>query len=79
MNKDERLYIEDFIMGFVDVYGVPSCFDEASTYNPVEEEGYWFVCPNCGEPIYIEDYETVDEIREQCPVCEEFYDEVFND
>ena len=31
-------------------------------------EGF-FICPECGEPIYKDDYESLDESN-MCPVCE---------
>lgn len=41
-----------------EVYGV---------YYDREEE--FFICPECGEPIYIEDWVSA-EFESQCPVCE---------
>lgn len=35
------------------------------------EEGY-FVCPNCGEPIYECDWEDHEDWC-KCPVCDEFF------
>ena len=41
------------------------CEEEYGTYTDWDEE--FFICPECGEPIYKDDWE--DELR-VCPVCE---------
>ena len=30
----------------------------------------FFICPECGEPIYFEDWDDIEENWETCPVCE---------
>ena len=61
----------DFIKRMVRVYGVVSCFDNVDEeINPLEDEGLWFECPHCGEPILVgEDY-SLEEIVSKCPICE---------
>lgn len=66
----------DFIKRMVHVYGVVSCFDNVDEEkNTLEDEGLWFECPICGEPILIYDDWELEDIMEICPVCEERYDE----
>lgn len=58
----------------VKTYGVNSCFDNIDEENTLEDEGIWFECPHCGEPLLMEDW-TMEEIYEDggCPICgEEF-------
>ena len=41
------------------------------TYNAfVDWEERFFVCPECGEPIYEDDWNDYDYGWEQCPVCD---------
>lgn len=66
----------DFIRKMVDEYGVRSCFDNVDEAdNTLEDEGLWFECPICGEPVLIYDDWELEDIMEMCPVCEERYDE----
>ena len=30
----------------------------------------FFICPECGEPIYFEDWDGVGENWETCPICD---------
>lgn len=30
----------------------------------------FFICPECGEPIYFEDWDSVGENWKTCPICE---------
>lgn len=62
----------DFVRKMVRAYGVISCFDNVDEEtNPLEEEGLWFECPHCGEPILIYDDWELEEVEHECPVCEE--------
>lgn len=52
---------------------------EAATYceeelgTPVNTAEGWFICPDCGEPVYEEDWDR-DWDWERCPICGfEFY------
>lgn len=65
----------DFVKEMVDTYGIRSCFDNIDEDNSLEDEGLWFECPVCGEPILIGDDWELDEVIEVCPVCEERYDD----
>lgn len=61
----------DFIKRMVHVYGVVSCFDNVDEeINPLEDEGLWFECPHCGEPILIGTDYDLEEIVARCPICE---------
>ena len=62
-----------FVIDMVNDYGVNSCFDNVDDENTLEDEGLWFECPVCGEPILFADW-SFDEIKRYCPVCEEEYD-----
>lgn len=64
-----------FVRRMVAVYGVKSCFDNVDEDNPLEEEGLWFECPICGDPILIYDDWDLEQVIERCPICEEAYDE----
>lgn len=79
-SQEEAILIDrralDFIRQMVNVYGVISCFDNVDEEtNTLEDEGLWFECPICGEPILIYDDWELEDIMEICPVCEERYDE----
>lgn len=53
----------------VEAYGVPVILG-----GDYDEEILGFVCPNCGEAIYFEDW--VDKDTENwllCPICEDFF------
>ena len=63
-----------FVQHMVDVYGVRSCFDNLGDGTTLEEEGLWFECPHCGDPILIGDDWTLEEVSEMCPICEEYFD-----
>lgn len=61
----------DFIKRMVHVYGVVSCFDNVDEEkNTLEDEGLWFECPHCGEPIFIGTDYDLEEIVARCPICE---------
>ena len=50
-------------------------FAYGDTYDGDPDDEPCFYCPHCGEPIYKEDFPTID-VREGfyiCPVCEEEY------
>ena len=64
-----------FVKEMVDTYGVRSCFDNLDEDWDLEDEGLWFECPNCGEPILISDDWDLEEIIDRCPICEEPYEE----
>lgn len=64
----------DVVNYMVETFGVRSCFDNVDEDNTLEDEGLWFECPYCGEPILEEDW-SVDEVIELCPVCEEPWEE----
>lgn len=64
----------NFVTYMIDTYGVASCFNNIDEDNTLEEEGLWFECPICGEPILFEDWD-LDEMEHECPVCGERYDE----
>lgn len=65
----------EFIKYMIDEYGVTSCFDNIDEDNPIEEEGLWFECPICGEPILLFDDWELEEVVDCCPVCEERYED----
>lgn len=67
----------DFVLEMVNTYGVRSCFDNVSEDNPLEEEGLWFECPECGEPILIDDDWTLEEVISHCPICEAEWDDLY--
>lgn len=54
----------DFVRYMVNTYGVRSCLENF-------EDDIWFECPECGEPIFYEDYPEAFCIGAKCPVCEE--------
>ena len=65
-----------FVRKMVEDFGVRSCFDNVNEDNLLEDEGLWFECPLCGEPILIGDDYELDEVTEYCPVCEgDYYEE----
>jgi RNA polymerase subunit RPABC4/transcription elongation factor Spt4 len=46
----------------------------------VDWEEEFYICPECGEPIYKQDWDIVDLVNEICPVCgfkEEMEEEEF--
>lgn len=61
---------EKFIRNLIEDFGVRSCFDNVDEDNTIEQEGYWYECPICGEPVLLEDW--LDKfISDICPICEE--------
>lgn len=73
MNIDRKAL--EFVKHMVRTYGVVSCFDNVDEeMNTLEDEGLWFECPLCGEPILIGDDWELEEVIHQCPVCEGNYD-----
>ena len=46
------------------------CEDVFGTYVDLEER--FFICPECDEPIYEEDYEGHD--FSMCPICEVYFE-----
>lgn len=64
-----------FVKEMIDTYGVRSCFDNLDEDWDLEDEGLWFECPNCGEPILIGDDWDLEEVIDRCPICEESYEE----
>mgnify|MGYP006981385979 FL=1 len=66
----------EFVKHMVRTYGVVSCFDNVDEeMNTLEDEGLWFECPFCGEPILIGDDWYLEEVTHQCPICEGNYDD----
>lgn len=68
----------EFVKYMVDTFGVRSCFDNIDEENSLEDEGVWYECPECGEPILYEDYPEAFEFRHyncKCPICEFDYEE----
>lgn len=65
----------DFVKQMVEDFGVNSCFDNIDEENTLEEEGIWFECPVCGEPILIFEDWSLEEVMEHCPICEEEYND----
>lgn len=35
----------------------------------VDYEERWYICPECGDPIYESDYSQEELLNELCPVC----------
>ena len=75
ISEEETILIDrralDFIKRMVHVYGVVSCFDNVDEEkNTLEDEGLWFECPHCGEPILIGTDYDLEEIVARCPICE---------
>lgn len=46
------------------------CEDVFGTYVDLEER--FFICPECDEPVYEEDYEEHD--FSMCPICEVYFE-----
>lgn len=65
-----------FVEHMVDTYGVRSCFDNVDEDNTLEDEGLWFECPECGDPILIFDDYNLDEVIDGCPICECTWDDL---
>lgn len=65
----------EFVRYMVDTFGVRSCFDNVDEENSLEDEGLWYECPECGEPILYEDYPEAFNYGCMCPVCEFEYEE----
>lgn len=63
----------NFVKNMIDIYDIRSCFDNITNDWTVEDEGLWFECPNCGEPILVGEDWNLEEIVDCCPVCEETY------
>lgn len=55
----------DFVRYMVDTYGVRSCLEND------DDDSIWFECPECGEPILIGLDYSLEECKNQCPICEE--------
>ena len=49
----------------------PHCDTEITIEWDVENDGYEVICPECGEPIYFDDW-TAEETADwsMCPICE---------
>lgn len=60
----------------VKIYGVTSAMDNLDSEHTLDDEGIWFTCPECGEPILEEDW-MFDEVCVMCPVCEAEYGAYF--
>lgn len=58
-----------FVANMVRIYGVYSCFNNIDEDNSIEDEGLWFECPECGEPILIDDDWDFEEVIAACPIC----------
>lgn len=63
----------DIIMCLEEIYGcVCGCCgrDDGLPQNEAELEDAWFICPECGEPIYYHDYNEELANDSKCPVCD---------
>lgn len=66
MDKEK---IIKFIDEMIEEYGVRSYKDNLADDWTIEDEGLWFECPECGEPILFEDW-GLDEVSGHCLNCE---------
>lgn len=66
MDKEKTIKFTDEM---IEEYGVRSYKDNLADDWTIEDEGLWFECPKCGEPILFGDWE-LDEVSEHCPICE---------
>lgn len=64
---------KDFAKFLVDTYGVMAYIDDPS--EDADENVVY--CPDCGEPIYEEDYpyNGYDDEPYECPICETVFDD----
>lgn len=51
------------------IYGFDCDVEGILPRNESELESAWFICPECGEPIYFCDYNEELNQRNECPVC----------
>lgn len=67
MDKEKIIKFADEM---IEEYGVHCSYkDNLADDWAIEDEGLWFKCSECGEPILFEDWE-LDEVSGYCPICE---------